>query len=59
MDVLRGVALIGGEPIVARLKSAASPDVPVPEWLAHVIGEPEEPAVAADGRMPSSLQMTP
>ena len=51
MDMLRGVALIGGEPIVARLKSAASPDVPVPEWLAHVIGEPEEAAVAEDGRM--------
>jgi glycosyltransferase involved in cell wall biosynthesis len=40
VDVLRGVALLGGERLVARLKSGAGPTVPMPEWLEDVIGEP-------------------
>jgi glycosyltransferase involved in cell wall biosynthesis len=61
IDVLRGVALIGGEPVVSRLKSAAHPEVPVPPWLVDVIGEPAEPPADwdGDGRMPGSLQATP
>ena len=59
IDVLRGVALIGGEPIISRLKSAAHPEVAAPDWLEHVIGEPAEPAAAADGLMPDPLQATP
>ena len=59
IDVLRGVALIGGEPIISRLKSAAHPEVAAPEWLEDAIGEPVDPAVAADGLMPGPLHATP
>ena len=40
IDVLRGVAMLGGERTVARLKSAARPEAPEPEWLTDAIGGP-------------------
>ena len=49
-DLLRGVALLGGEGLVARLKIMARPDVPTPEWVARAIGKPAEPV-----RAPSAL----
>ena len=52
IDVLRGVALIGGEPFISRLKSAAHPEVAAPDWLEDAIEEPVDPAAGADGRMP-------
>jgi hypothetical protein len=58
-DLLRGLALIGGEPLVARLKTAAHPEAPMPDWLERAIGEPVEPSTAADGLMPGSLQVSP
>ncbi|HET6830370.1 MAG TPA: hypothetical protein VFH44_03370, partial [Solirubrobacterales bacterium] len=54
MDLLRGVALIGGEPLVARLKSAASPEPPAPDWLRDAIGEPAEPSA---GPVSGSLEV--
>jgi glycosyltransferase involved in cell wall biosynthesis len=59
IDVLRGLALIGGEPLVSRLKSAAHPEMTAPEWLEHAIEAPVEPASAAVGLVPGSLQVSP
>jgi glycosyltransferase involved in cell wall biosynthesis len=58
-DLLRGLARIGGEPLVARLKSAAHPEMTVPDWLERAIEKPVEPNAAADGLMPGSLQVSP
>jgi hypothetical protein len=57
-DFLRGVALLGGEPVVARLKSAASPEVPLPEWLEMAIREPGAPDMATDAPVARSLEAT-
>jgi glycosyltransferase involved in cell wall biosynthesis len=40
IHVLRGIALLGGEGLVARLSAGANPAVPMPEWLEDVVGEP-------------------
>ncbi len=54
VDLLRGVALLGGERAVSRLKSAARAEVPEPEWLTAAIGEPAD-ARRGDGRAGSRL----
>ena len=57
IDMLRGVALLGGERTVARLKSAARPEAPEPEWLTDAIGEPTAEVAVANGRVPGSLEV--
>ena len=53
----RGVALLGGERAVSRLKSAARAEAPEPEWLTAAIGQPADRGVETDGRVPGSLEV--
>ena len=57
VDLLRGVALLGGERAVSRLKSAARAEAPEPEWLTAAIGQPADRGVETDGRVPGSLEV--
>jgi glycosyltransferase involved in cell wall biosynthesis len=57
IDLLRGVALLGGERAVSRLKSAARPEAPEPEWLTAAIGQPADQGAETDGRVPGPLEV--
>jgi glycosyltransferase involved in cell wall biosynthesis len=56
IDLLRGVALLGGERAVSRLKTAARPEAPQPDWLTAVIGAPTEQDTAEGRAISASLE---
>jgi len=57
IDLLRGMALLGGERAVARIKSVARPEAPEPEWLTAVTEQASDQDAAADNLVSGSFEV--